>query len=68
MADALATPAGAFLGTYTTTTYVESASGVAQGGRTGLTAFTIACCGKFKKLTPTMYILAVLFILKFIFI
>ncbi len=68
MADAIATTAGAFLGTSTTTTYVESSSGVAQGGRTGLTAFTIGCCGKFKKLTPTMYILAVLFILKFIFI
>ena len=44
MADAIATTAGALLGTSTTTTYVESASGVAQGGRTGLTAFTIACC------------------------
>lgn len=44
MADAIATTAGAMLGTSTTTTYVESASGVAQGGRTGLTAFTIACC------------------------
>ena len=147
MADAIATTAGAFLGTSTTTTYVESASGVAQGGRTGLTAFTIACCfaialffsplflsipaaaiapvlimvglmmlepiiripfddfteslpaficiimmplsysisngiligmiayvlinlicGKFRKLTPTMYILAALFILTYIFI
>ena len=68
MADAIATTAGAFLGTSTTTTYVESASGVAQGGHTGLTAFTIACCGKFKKLTPTMYILATLFIMKYIFI
>ena len=147
MADAIATTAGAILGTSTTTTYVESASGVAQGGRTGLTAFTIACCfavalffsplflsipaaaiapvliiiglmmlepviripfddmtealpaficiilmplsysistgiligmisyvvfnmacGKFEKLTPTMYVLAVLFILKYIFI
>lgn len=147
MADAIATTAGACLGTSTTTTYVESASGVAQGGRTGLTAFTIACCfaialffsplflsipaaaiapvlimvglmmlepivripfndfteslpaficiimmplsysisngiligmiayvlinlvcGNFKKLTPTMYILAALFILKYIFI
>lgn len=147
MADAIATTAGAILGTSTTTTYVESAAGVAQGGRSGLTAFTVACCfaialffsplflsipaaatapalvivgllmlepirnipfedfsesipafvciimmpltysisngillgmityvlmnlicGKFKKLTPVMYILAVLFILKFIFI
>ena len=147
MVDSIATTAGAILGTSTTTTYVESASGVAQGGRTGLTAFTIAACfavalffsplflsvpgaatapvlilvgmlmmepvrnidfddateaipsficlimmplaysisagiligmiayvvinmicGKFKKLTPTMYILAILFILKYIFI
>ena len=147
MADAIATTLGAVLGTSTTTTYVESASGVAQGGRSGLTAFVIACCfivtlffsplflsipaaatapvlilvgllmiepitkidlgdfsesipafaciimmplaysisdgiltgmilyvlinlvcGNFKKLTPTMYILATLFILKYIFI
>lgn len=147
MADAVATTVGAVLGTSTTTTYVESASGVVQGGRTGLTAFSIAmcfvvalffsplflsvpgaatapvlilvgmlmmepvrnidfddateaipsficlimmplaysipagimlgmisyvainlCCGKFKKLTPVMYILAVLFVLKYIFI
>lgn len=44
MADAVATVAGACLGSSTTTTYVESASGVAQGGRTGLTAFTTAVC------------------------
>lgn len=147
MADAIATTVGAMLGTSTTTTYVESASGVAQGGRSGLTAFVIGCCfivtlffsplflsipaaatapvlilvgllmiepitkidladfsesipafaciimmplaysisdgiltgmilyvvinmvcGNFKKITPTMYILATLFILKYIFI
>ena len=147
MADAIATTAGACLGTSTTTTYVESASGVAQGGRTGLTAFVVACCfaislffsplflaipsaaiapvlvivglfmlgpikniplddyaesipafitiimmplaysisdgillgmisyvalniccGNYKKITPTMYVLAILFILKYIFI
>ena len=147
MADSIATTAGAMLGTSTTTTYVESAAGVAQGGRSGLTAFAVACCfaialffsplflsipsaatapaliivgllmlepivkipfndfseslpafvciitmplsysisngillgmityvlmnmicGHFKKLTPFMYILAILFILKFIFI
>lgn len=147
MADAIATTAGAVLGTSTTTTYVESAAGVAQGGRSGLTAFVIAlcfgvalffsplflsipsaatapaliivglmmmepivkipfgdfsesipafvcivmmpltysisngillgmisyvllniACGKFSKITPVMYILAILFILKFIFI
>ena len=44
MADAIATVAGACFGTSTTTTYVESASGVAAGGRTGLTAFTVAVC------------------------
>ena len=38
MADSIATSAGAILGTSTTTTFVESASGVAVGGRTGLTA------------------------------
>jgi AGZA family xanthine/uracil permease-like MFS transporter len=147
MADAIATTLGACLGTSTTTTYVESASGVAQGGRSGLTAFAVTCCfaislffsplflaipsaatapvliivglfmlspiknialedyaesvpafvtiimmpmaysisdgiligmityvllnmlcGNFKRITPTMYILAVLFILKYIFI
>lgn len=44
MADAVATTAGACLGTSTTTTYIESAAGVADGGRTGLTAFVIAIC------------------------
>jgi AGZA family xanthine/uracil permease-like MFS transporter len=147
MADSIATVAGACLGTSTTTTYVESASGVGAGGRTGLTAFTTAicfalalflsplflaipgaatapalvivgvmmmtpivkidwedfsesipaficvllmpvaysisdgiligvisyvvinaCAGKFKKISPTMWVLAVLFILKYIFI
>ena len=147
MADAIATTVGACLGTSTTTTYVESASGVAVGGRSGLTAFTVGCCfavamffsplflsipaaatapvlilvglmmlenitkvefndfseaipaficliampltysisngillgiiayavinilsGKFKKLTPTLCILAVLFVLKFLFV
>ncbi len=38
LADAVATSAGAILGTSTTTTYVESASGVSAGGKTGLTA------------------------------
>ncbi len=42
MADAVATTAGAVLGTSTVTTFVESASGVADGGRTGLTSFTAA--------------------------
>ena len=147
MADSIATTVGAMLGTSTTTTYVESAAGVAQGGRSGLTALSVAgcfaiglffsplflsipaaatapaliivgllmlepvknipfedfsesipafvcliampltysisngillgmiayvlmnmICGKFKKLSPMMYILAILFILKYIFI
>ena len=147
MADSIATTVGAMLGTSTTTTYVESAAGVAQGGRSGLTALIVGCCfvvalffsplflsipaaatapaliivgllmlepvkyipfddfsesipafvcllsmpltysisngillgmiayvvmnmicGKFQKLSPAMYILAVLFILKYIFI
>lgn len=146
-ADAVATTVGAIFGTSTTTTYVESASGVTAGGRTGLTAvvtgllfllsmffsplfltipsFAIApalitvgfymmgsvvkinfedmseaipafltilvmplaysisegivigvisytlinlICGKYKKLTPLMYILTVLFICKYIFL
>lgn len=41
-ADAVGTTVGALLGTSTVTTYVESASGVAEGGRTGLTALTSA--------------------------
>ncbi len=42
LADAIATTAGACLGTSTTTTYIESAAGVADGGRTGLTSLTTA--------------------------
>ena len=42
MADAVGTTVGALLGTSTTTTFVESASGVSEGGRTGLTAMTTA--------------------------
>lgn len=41
MTDAIATTAGALLGTSTVTVYVESATGVEEGGRTGLTAITI---------------------------
>ncbi|KUJ90314.1 MAG: NCS2 family permease [Thermoanaerobacter sp.] len=39
MSDAIATTIGSLLGTSTVTTYVESAAGIAEGGRTGLTAF-----------------------------
>ncbi len=51
MADSIATCAGAVLGTSTTTTFVESASGVTEGGRTGLTAMT----------TGVLFLLAVVF-------
>jgi adenine/guanine/hypoxanthine permease len=42
-ADAIGTTAGAMLGTSALTAYVESASGVSEGGRTGLTAMVVAC-------------------------
>lgn len=51
LSDAIATSAGAVLGTSTTTTFVESAAGVAVGGRTGLTALT----------TGILFLLATLF-------
>jgi AGZA family xanthine/uracil permease-like MFS transporter len=51
MSDAIATSAGAILGTSTTTTFVESSAGVAIGGRTGLTALT----------TGVLFLLATLF-------
>ncbi|PWM30665.1 MAG: guanine permease [Clostridiales bacterium] len=51
LADAVATSAGAVLGTSTTTTFVESASGVTEGGRTGLTAVT----------TGILFLLALIF-------
>lgn len=44
MADAIGTTAGAILGTSTVTTYVESAAGVSEGGRTGMTALITALC------------------------
>ena len=44
MADAIGTTVGAMLGTSTVTTYVESASGVNVGGRSGVTSFTTAIC------------------------
>lgn len=43
-ADATATSIGAIFGTSNTTTYVESASGIAAGGRTGLTSVVVALC------------------------
>lgn len=51
LADAVATSVGAVLGTSTTTTFVESAAGVTEGGRTGLTAVT----------TGLLFLLALIF-------
>ena len=42
MADAIGTSVGALLGTSTVTTYVESTTGILEGGRTGLTSLTVA--------------------------
>ena len=44
LADSTATVVGGLLGTSTCTTFVESATGVSAGGRTGLTSVTVACC------------------------
>lgn len=51
LSDAIATTVGALIGTSTVTTYVESASGIAEGGRTGLTALT----------TGLLFLIALLF-------
>ncbi|MFB6136723.1 MAG: NCS2 family permease [Halobacteriaceae archaeon] len=44
MADAIGTTVGGILGTSTVTTYIESATGVEEGGRTGMTAFVVGLC------------------------
>ena len=51
LADAIGTTAGACLGTSTVTTFVESSAGIAEGGRTGLTAIT----------TGALFVLALFF-------
>ncbi len=56
MADAIATSAGAVLGTSTTTTYVESAAGVGAGGRTGLTSLTTAILFLLSMLLAPIFI------------
>lgn len=56
-ADAIGTTAGACLGTSTVTTYVESASGVAEGGRTGLTALTAAGMFAISLLLSPLFIM-----------
>ena len=42
--DSVSTAAGAMMGTSTVAVYVESAAGVNEGGRSGLTAFVTGCC------------------------
>ena len=44
MADAIGTTLGAMIGSSTVTTFVESASGISAGGRSGLTSFTTVIC------------------------
>ena len=44
LVDAVSTTTGALMGTSTVTTFVESATGVNEGGRSGLTAFVTGCC------------------------
>ena len=56
MADAFATICGACFGTNTTTTYIESATGISQGGRTGLTALTVAICFAFALLFSPIFL------------
>ncbi len=57
MADAVGTTLGAILGTSTVTSYVESASGVAEGGTTGLTAVTTACFFLLSLLIAPVFLL-----------
>ncbi|MEM6426234.1 MAG: NCS2 family permease [Cyanobacteria bacterium P01_H01_bin.119] len=54
-ADAIATTAGAVMGTSTVTTYAESAAGVAEGGRTGLTAVVVAIAFLFALLFVPLF-------------
>ena len=57
MSDAIGITAGALLGSSTITTYVESASGVAEGGRSGLTSF----------FTGLMFILSIFLLINYAF-
>lgn len=56
MADAVCTTVGAMLGSSTVTTYVESASGVNVGGRSGLTSLTTALCFFFALLFAPLFL------------
>ena len=81
LSDAVGTVAGSLTGTSTVTTFVESASGVEAGGRTGLTALTTighaiglglitytvikVFTGKAKDVSVLTYVLSLIFLLKF---
>lgn len=57
MSDAIATTCGAFLGSSTITTYVESASGIAEGGKSGLTSFTVGVLFIFSLFLSPIFLL-----------
>lgn len=57
MADAVGTTVGAVLGTSTVTTYVESAAGVSEGGRTGLTSLTVAVLFLFSLFLSPVFLM-----------
>ena len=57
MSDAIATTCGAFLGSSTITTYVESASGIAEGGKSGLTSFTVGMLFIFSLFLSPVFLL-----------
>lgn len=57
MADAVSTTLGAALGSSTVTTFVESASGISAGGRSGLTAFTAAICFAFALFFAPLFMM-----------
>lgn len=57
MSDAIGTTCGAMLGSSTITTYVESASGIAEGGRTGVTSFVVGLLFIFSLLLSPVFLL-----------
>ena len=57
MSDAIATTCGAFLGSSTIPTYVESASGIAEGGKSGLTSFTVGMLFIFSLFLSPIFLL-----------
>lgn len=57
MSDAIGTTCGAMLGSSTITTYIESASGIAEGGRTGMTSFVVGLLFIFSLLLSPVFLL-----------